>query len=54
MKKFSEQASELFALLSQGFICEYDEAGTIGKRYQRADEIGIPYSICVEPENYDQ
>ncbi len=54
VKKFSEQASALYDLLSAHFVCEYDEAGTIGKRYQRADEIGIPYSICVEPENYDQ
>ncbi len=54
VKKFSEQANELYSLLSAEFMCEYDEAGTIGKRYQRADEIGIPYSICVEPENYDQ
>lgn len=54
VKKFSESANELYALLSAEFMCEYDEAGTIGKRYQRADEIGIPYSICVEPENYDQ
>ncbi len=54
VKKFAEQASALYDLLSSEFMCEYDEAGTIGKRYQRADEIGIPYSICVEPENYDQ
>lgn len=54
VKKFSEQANALYDLLAEQFVCEYDEAGTIGKRYQRADEIGIPYSICVEPENYDQ
>jgi glycyl-tRNA synthetase len=54
VKKFAESANELYTLLSAEFMCEYDEAGTIGKRYQRADEIGIPYSICVEPENYDQ
>lgn len=54
VKKFSESANELYSLLSAEFMCEYDEAGTIGKRYQRADEIGIPFSICVEPENYDQ
>ena len=53
-KKFSESANELYDILSENFVCEYDEAGTIGKRYQRADEIGIPYSICVEPENYEQ
>lgn len=54
VKKFADQASALYDLLSSEFMCEYNEAGTIGKRYQRADEIGIPYSICVEPENYDQ
>ncbi len=54
IKKFAEPANELYSLLSEYFVCEYDEAGTIGKRYQRADEIGIPYSICVEPENYEQ
>ncbi len=54
VKKFAEQANTLYDILSAHFVCEYDEAGTIGKRYQRADEIGIPFSICVEPENYDQ
>ncbi len=54
VKKFTQQANAVYDLLSPHFVCEYDEAGTIGKRYQRADEIGIPYSICVEPENFDQ
>ena len=54
VKKFATEANELYDLLSPHFVCEYDEAGTIGKRYQRADEIGIPYAICVEPENYTQ
>lgn len=54
VKKFAAQADELFTRLSSEFMCDYDEAGTIGKRYARADETGIPYAICVEPENYDQ
>ncbi len=54
VKKFIPQAEDLFSLLSAHFMCDYDEAGTIGKRYSRADEIGVPYAICVEPENYDQ
>ena len=54
VKKFIPQAEELFTLLSTHFMCDYDEAGTIGKRYARADEMGVPYAICVEPENYDQ
>lgn len=53
IKKFSEQANALYDLLSPHFSCEYDETGTIGKRYARADETGIPYSLCIEPENYD-
>ena len=28
--------------------CEYDETGTIGKRYHRMDEIGVPFSICID------
>lgn len=54
VKKFALEAEELFTKLSSEFMCDYDEAGTIGKRYARADETGIPFSICVEPENYDQ
>lgn len=29
---------------------EYDETGSIGKRYRRQDEIGTPFSICVDFE----
>ena len=54
VKKFANEASELYELLSEYFVCEYDEAGTIGKRYQRSEEMGIPFAIAVEPENYNQ
>lgn len=54
VKKFAPQAEILFAMLSTEYMCDYDESGTIGKRYTRADETGIPFSICVDPENYDQ
>jgi glycyl-tRNA synthetase len=54
VKKFADQANALYSFLSEHFVCEYDEAGTIGKRYQRSEEMGIPYAIAVEPENYDQ
>ena len=36
------------ALLDEGFIAEYDEAGSIGRRYARADEVGIPLGITVD------
>ena len=31
-------------------MCEYDEAGSIGKRYRREDEIGTPYCITIDFE----
>jgi glycyl-tRNA synthetase len=35
-------------LASEGFDVEYDDAGTIGRRYARADEVGVPISITVD------
>ena len=51
VKKLSEKAIEIFDLLSPHMQCEYDEAGTIGKRYHRMDEIGVPFSICIDFEH---
>ena len=47
-KKLSEKAEEVYAKLSQNFMCDYDEAGSIGKRYRREDEIGTPYCVTVD------
>lgn len=47
-KKLSEKAEEVFESLSEDFMCDYDEAGSIGKRYRREDEIGTPYCITVD------
>jgi len=44
-KKLSEQASEIYTELSKYFPVDYDDAGSIGKRYRREDEIGTP--ICI-------
>jgi glycyl-tRNA synthetase len=35
-------------LLDEGFVAEYDEAGSIGRRYARADEAGIPLGITLD------
>jgi glycyl-tRNA synthetase len=35
-------------LVDEGFVAEYDEAGSIGRRYARADEVGIPLGITVD------
>ena len=47
-KKLSEKATEIYENLSKKFMCDYDEAGSIGKRYRREDEIGTPYCITVD------
>ena len=47
-KKLSEQASAIHEQLAKEFMCDYDEAGSIGKRYRREDEIGTPFCITVD------
>jgi glycyl-tRNA synthetase len=39
VKKLGHLAKEVYAQLAEDFICEYDEVGSIGKRYARMDEI---------------
>ena len=47
-KKLGEPAMEIYDQLSKYFNCEYDEAGSIGKRYRRQDEIGTPFCVTVD------
>ncbi len=47
-KKLSEQATEVFHSLQKKFMCEFDDAGSIGKRYRRQDEIGTPLCITYD------
>ena len=47
-KKLSDKAGEVYDMLSKSFMCDYDEAGSIGKRYRREDEIGTPYCVTVD------
>ncbi len=47
-KKLSDKAKEIYDNLSKKFMCDYDEAGSIGKRYRREDEIGTPFCITVD------
>ncbi|MBE6726232.1 MAG: glycine--tRNA ligase [Ruminococcaceae bacterium] len=47
-KKLSDKAGELFASLSKKYNMEFDDAGSIGKRYRRQDEIGTPFCICYD------
>ena len=47
-KKLSGRAMELYGQLSKSFMVDYDDTGSIGKRYRREDEIGTPYCITVD------
>ena len=47
-KQLSEKAEAIFVDLSKSFMIEYDEAGSIGKRYRRQDAIGTPFCITVD------
>lgn len=47
-KQLSEEAKALFAMLAGDFTITYDEAGSIGKRYRRQDEIGTPFCITYD------
>ena len=46
--KLGSLASEIHQELAKYFPVDYDETGSIGKRYRRQDEIGTPFSICVD------
>lgn len=47
-KKLSEKAGAVYTMLSEHFMAEFDDAGSIGKRYRRQDEIGTPYCITYD------
>ena len=47
-KKLKEPAMEVYSMLAKKFNVEYDEAGQIGKRYRRQDEIGTPFCITYD------
>ena len=47
-KQQTEKAREVYNELSKHFMCTFDEAGSIGKRYRRQDEIGTPICLTVD------
>ncbi|SCJ72075.1 glycine--tRNA ligase [Neobittarella massiliensis] len=52
-KKLSEPAGEVYAQLAKKFMVDYDDAGSIGKRYRRQDEIGTPFCITYDFESQE-
>ena len=47
-KKLSEKATELYDELAKSFCVDFDDAGAIGKRYRRQDEIGTPFCVTYD------
>ncbi|HOP99701.1 MAG TPA: glycine--tRNA ligase [Acetivibrio clariflavus] len=47
-KKLGDEAYKIYETLTKKYVCEYDETGSIGKRYRRQDEIGTPYCITFD------
>ncbi len=47
-KKLSDGASEVYSELRKHFVCDFDDTGSIGKRYRRQDEIGTPFCITFD------
>ncbi len=50
-KKLSDKAEELYADLAKHFSVDFDDAGSIGKRYRRQDEAGTPFCITYDFES---
>ncbi len=46
--ELTDKAKEIFDNLKMKARCEYDESGSIGKRYRRQDEIGTPYCVTID------
>ena len=52
-KKLAQEADEVYTMLSKNFMVDYDESGSIGKRYRRQDEIGTPFCITYDFDSKD-
>ncbi|MDD5937185.1 MAG: glycine--tRNA ligase [Clostridiales bacterium] len=53
-KRHSEEAVRIYQKLKNSFMVSYDETANIGKRYRRADAIGIPYAITIDDTTLEQ
>ena len=51
VKKLSAEAKEVYEQLAEHFAVEYDEAGSIGKRYRRNDAVGTPFCITYDNDS---
>ena len=54
VKKIWDLAKKIYSQLTEDFMCEYDEVGSIGKRYARMDEIWVPFCVTIDSQNYEE
>ncbi|HBZ52791.1 MAG TPA: glycine--tRNA ligase, partial [Eubacterium sp.] len=52
-KKLNDEALKIYETLSKKYNCEFDDRGSIGKRYRKQDEIGTPFCITFDFESVD-
>ncbi len=52
-KQLLEESGEVYDLLSKHFMTDFDETGSIGKRYRRQDEIGTPFCVTFDFDSRD-
>ncbi|MGH8875798.1 MAG: glycine--tRNA ligase [Stackebrandtia sp.] len=52
-ERLSPKAKELAATLRKRWVVDFDDAGAIGRRYRRADEIGTPFCVTVDFDTLD-
>lgn len=53
-KRHSDKAKELCQKLRKEFMVQYDDSGSIGKRYRRGDAVGIPFAITVDDDTLEK
>ena len=54
VNKLNKEGRKIFDLLKKDFICQYDKSGSVGRRYSRADEIGVPYCVTVDFDSLEK
>ena len=52
-ERLTPEAKRVHALIREGWMSQYDDAGAIGRRYRRQDEIGTPYCVTVDFDSLD-
>ena len=54
VNKLNDKAMEVYNMLKDEFVCFYDRSGSVGRRYARADESGIPYCLTIDFETVEK